>query len=246
MANGASTQRGTLTEIGGGMYQLTFTSGATTEGYHRNIRIYQPSSATAGQANIEWATLVKGAIGLQKFVKSPEQLQGEIDNKASNSALDGVSNQVGGLTESQKQMQENMEAYLKQQEEYNQWLQTVEGDAKNANELAEKVNNAQVDIQTELNDQAQKWVTQEGYIQFDGETNTISIASESKNTQMIIDDEALGFYSGGTRVAAITNQYLQIDRGIFTKSAQMGNHKFEPLASNPDHFILSYVKGGNQ
>lgn len=244
--NGASTGRGNLTEIGGGMYQITFTSGATTEGYHRKFRIYQPPSATAGQANIEWATLVKGAVGLKKFVKSPEQLQGEIDNKASNSALTGVSNEVGALIESQKRMQENMEAYLRQQEEYNQWLQNVEGDAKKANELAEKVNSAQVDIRTGLNDQAQKWVTQEGFIQFDGETNSISIASESKNTQMIIDDEALGFYSGGTRVAAITNQYLQIDRGIFTKSAQMGNHKFEPLASNPDHFILSYVKGGNQ
>ncbi|MBG9977224.1 glucosaminidase domain-containing protein [Ruoffia tabacinasalis] len=242
--NGGSNGLGSLTSLGDNLYQLTFTAVAPTADYRRIFRIYQPDSSTAGQATIEWATLVKGAVGLEKFIKSPEQLQGEIDNKASNSALTGVSNEVGALSKSQRQMQENMEAYLKQQEEYNQWLQDVEGDAKKANDLAEKVDSAQVDIQTELNDQAQKWVTQEGYIQFDGETNTISIASESKNTQMIIDDEALGFYSGGTRVAAITNQYLQIDRGIFTKSAQMGNHKFEPLASNPDHFILSYVKGG--
>ena len=241
--NGGSTGKGNLTLLKDDLFFITFVASAPNVGVERVITIYQPASATAGPANIEWATLVEGTVPLTHYVASTEQILDDINKRALDIDVSGIEEQVGSLNAEYLELVKNYNALQKDQAAYQSFLSNVEAVAKSAAALAKQVNSANAVLQTNLEKQAEKWNTQEGFIQFDGNTNSMTISSEMGGTQMIIDDEALRFYSGGEQVAIITNQYLQIDRGIFTMSAQIGRHKFAPLSSDNDHFVLSYVSG---
>src|SRR5699024_11744564 len=58
--NTGSNNRGYFKHVKDDLYQLTFTSVATTAGNERRIRIYQPHSTSASRATIEWIKMVKG------------------------------------------------------------------------------------------------------------------------------------------------------------------------------------------
>lgn len=192
------------------------------------------------------------------WTEAPEDVDEKIGEKADQENLDAVIGDVDAVKEELTSKVDNA-TYAQQNASYNEWLAEVEGRASSADELSKLLDQRLEGAIINLNGHSQRWNSFNSFIQFNGENpedpeslpTSISIAKGvTKNpdsgemeisTGMILDDKSLTFYSGGEAVATITSQYLQIERGIFTKSAQIGRHKFEPLKSNNDHFILSYV-----
>lgn len=183
--------------------------------------------------------LEKGDIATD-WTEAPEDVEARIGEKADQSNLDAVVGDVDAIKED-LDTKVDTNTFIAQQAAYEEWLTRVDLSATTAEELAATLELATILIDTDLKGQAQRWSTLEGFVQIDAATGTFTIRSNNNGTQMVLTDDAMSFLSGGELVATITNQYLQIARGIFTASAQIGRHKFEPLVSNPDHFVLSYV-----
>lgn len=183
--------------------------------------------------------LEKGSVATD-WTEAPEDVEARIGEKADQSNLDAVIGDVDAIKEDlDTKLDEN--TFIAQQAAYEEWLSRVELSATTAEQLSATLELATILIDTDLKGQAQRWQTLDGFVQIDATTGTFTIKSNNNGTQMVLTDEAMSFLSGGELVATITNQYLQIARGIFTSSAQIGRHKFEPLVSDPDHFVLSYV-----
>lgn len=237
--NGGSISLGAMKNNGDGTFTLTFEgkdSGSTTGDY---LNIYPMPNSVTTNSTITKIKLEKGDIATD-WTESPEDVEARIGEKADQSNLDAVVGDVDAIKEDlATKVDEN--TFIAQQAAYEEWLTRVDLSATTAEELAATLELATVLIDTDLKGQAQRWSTLEGFVQIDATTGTFTIKSNNNGTQMILTDDAMSFISGGELVATITNQYLQIARGIFTASAQIGRHKFEPLVSDPDHFVLSYV-----
>lgn len=168
----------------------------------------------------------------------------ELKDKAPNDSVQEIINEMSslrGLTNSKL----DMVAFNQQMAQHEAFLTMLDTAIKNAQALATKVDNANVEILNDLQDQAERWLTQAGYIQIDGATNTFSISNTSNNSQIIVDDEGIKFMDGGVMVGIITGQYLRIMRGIFAESVQIGKFKFEPFSGDDRRLFLSYLRGDN-
>ena len=225
-----------------------YISGVLYSGDRGASQIYNTPANTAYiRASADYTTkthynrwmLEKGDIATD-WTESPEDVEARIGEKADQSNLDAVVGDIDAIKEDlDTKVDEN--TFIAQQAAYEEWLTRVDLSATTAEELAATLELATTLIDTDLKGQAQRWSTLEGFVQIDAATGTFTIKSNNNGTQMVLTDDAMSFLSGGELVATITNQYLQIARGIFTASAQIGRHKFEPLSSDPDHFVLSYV-----
>lgn len=173
-----------------------------------------------------------------------KEFEEELKEKAPNDSVQEIINEMSslrGLTNSKL----DMVAFNQQMAQYEDFLTMLDTAIKNAQALATKVDNANVKILNDLQDQAERWLTQAGYIQIDGATNTFSISNTSNNSQIIVDDEGIKFMDGGVMVGIITGQYLRIMRGIFAESVQIGKFKFEPFSGDDRRLFLSYLRGDN-
>lgn len=237
--NGGSVSLGALKNNGDGTFSSTFVgkdSGVTTGD---SLHIYPMANAVSVDSTITKIKLEKGDLATD-WTEAPEDVEARIGGKADQSNLDAVIGDVDAIKEDlDTKLDEN--TFIAQQAAYEEWLTRVELSATTAEQLSATLELATLLIDLDLKGQAQRWSTLEGFVQIDATTGTFSIKSNNNGTQMILTDDAMSFLSGGELVATITNQYLQIARGIFTSSAQIGRHKFEPLASDNDHFVLSYV-----
>lgn len=203
------------------------------------VHIYISGMPAIDTIQIRNFQLEKGDIATD-WTEAPEDVEARIGEKADQSNLDAVVGDVDAIKED-LDTKVDKNTFIAQQAAYEEWLTRVDLSATTAEQLAATLELATILIDTDLKGQAQRWSTLEGFVQIDAATGTFTIRSNNNGTQMVLTDDAMSFLSGGELVATITNQYLQIARGIFTSSAQIGRHKFEPLASDPDHFVLSYV-----
>lgn len=177
--------------------------------------------------------------------KSPKVLERDISRRALDEDLNKVISEQTSLAVALKGKMDEV-AFNKQIKEYEEFIQTTRTDAKNAEFIAKQVQNATIKTQEDLKDQAKRLTTLDGFVQVDGKTNSFSIANSSANTQVILDDEGLKFIDGGVTVGVISKQYLEIMRGIFAKSIQIGRHKIEPLASDQRHLLVTYLGEGDK
>lgn len=174
--------------------------------------------------------------------ESPKNIKKDISQRALSEDLNKVISEQTSLAVALNSKMDS-DAYKKQQAEYQRFMETVQTDSKNAQFLAKQIEQANVKISKDLQEQALRLLTLQGHIQVDGATNSISISNKSSNTQVILDDQGLKFVDGGVVVGKISQQYLEIMRGIFAKSIQVGRHKIEPLADDPRHLLITYLGG---
>ena len=239
--SGGSVSMATLTpsDQKNGIYTKTFNwiiGGSSNNKLH----LYQMSNSTVVESSIEWVMLTRGnKVG--DYHEAPEDLQNRIDEKSDKDVTTGLEQSLEDLNTLVGNI--GIEGLKKELSDYQEVLKEVEKDTENAKSRLEHIladstgELALIDII--LEDLNQRWTTQEGFIQINGDETEMSITKG--DVSMIIGSDALTFFSGGEAVATITNQYMRIDRGIFAESVHVGRHLWAPLASDRDHLILSYV-----
>ena len=230
--NGGSISLGAMKNNGDGTFTLTFggkDSGVTTGDF---LNIYPMPNTVTTASTITKIKLEKGDIATD-WTEAPEDVEARIGGKADQAQVDAIAGNLEDKVE--------VSDWKTQQEAYEEWLQSIQVQAENAKTLAEAVDNALATINTNLQKQAEKWITLDGYVQIDGATNTFTISNKNTSSKIVMDASKMIFYDRNTPVATVTSQYLYINRGIFARSAQIGRHKFEPLESDNDFFVLTYV-----
>lgn len=67
----------------------------------------------------------------------------------------------------------------------------------------------------------------------------IVIGNESSGSFIRINEQEIGFFSNGQRVAFVAQNVMQIDKGIFVEEIQVAKYKFEESTTN--HLTIRYV-----
>ena len=175
------------------------------------------------------------------WTPAPEDVQVQIDSKASQDAVDGLQSSLDDLNNIVGNL--GIESIQQELAAYQQLLSQVEADSDNAKAQLEYIlsdtNGALKLIHTTLDQLNERWTTLDGFVEINGSQTAMTISKG--NTSMVIDSDSLTFYSGGDPVATITNQYMKINRTIVVDGMHVGRHEWGPLNSDRDHFVLSYV-----
>ena len=197
-------------------------------------------SGTSVPFSVRRIMVEKGDVA-SAYSQAPEDIQEELDSKANQDDLSSVEGSLNDLYTVVNDL--DVQTVKDQLAEYQEILSGVQSDSNEAKDQLERIlseeNGALAIINTILNGFNERWTTLDGFIEINDSETALSI--NKGNTNMVIDSDSLTFYSGGSPVATITNQYMKIDRGIFVESMHIGRHQWAPLQSNKDHFVLSYV-----
>ena len=171
------------------------------------------------------------------WMPAPEDVDEKINIKADQETVDGV---VSDLTEVNTSIPTKKEMGI---------INTALGDYKSAIEIADEellkakkevaeLRTATSSVVTNLESLTERWNFLDTYMV--AGNDGLLISEDNSNTAIKISTDRIDFLDGaGEPVAFITNQLMQINRGIFVKSATIGEHKQETLIDG--HTVTSWV-----
>lgn len=223
--NGGSIALGGLTNNGDGTFSLTFTgkdSGVTTGDF---INIYPMPSGTVVNSTVEKIKLENGNVATD-YTRAPEDDQDYINEQVTQvstqlistleQTADGLRTEVGEIYTSKTEL----ETY--RQEVSTDFEQTKSSYEYGFNELIQTINNNQgiTDAEFEL---IRK------YIRF--EDGNIILGESGNQVTLKLENDILGFYQSGNRVAYLSDNKLYVTDGEFINSLRIGNFGFVPRSN---------------
>lgn len=177
------------------------------------------------------------------YTRNPEDVQSDINSKADE---EFTLNQLNALKEAQSLAEKELEAKALQSDFenlYQEYLDYVNLD----NEQKEKseqelitLSNRIASVINDLNDTKERWNFLNTYMEA-GEEG-LAIGQKDGSAQIKLSDDRISMFSNGEEVMYITQSILHIENGIFTKTLQIGNFRFESL-DNGEIFTLRYLGG---
>ena len=176
------------------------------------------------------------------WTEAPEDTQAKIDEKADTDLIDNIQNQLDDfvLLEDYDPQIGAINIALQQ---YRELIESGEVATDEAVEDIKKLLDRTEAVEHNLGEFTESWnfevteitMGEEGLFLGDNLTNMgIRIAPQIEDRPPRID-----FVDNGTIVAEITGQYMKINRGIFVKSAQIGEHQIETIAGG--HTIWKWI-----
>lgn len=177
------------------------------------------------------------------YTLAPEDLDEQINNKADE---EFTLNQLNALKEAQSLAEKELEAKALQSDFenlYQEYLDYVNLDneqkEKSEQELVTLANRI-TSVINDLNDTKERWNFLNTYMEA-GEEG-LAIGQKDGSAQIKLSDDRISMFSNGEEVMYITQSVLHIENGIFTKTLQIGNFRFESL-DNGEIFTLRYLGG---
>jgi hypothetical protein len=176
------------------------------------------------------------------YIQAVEDTQEQIDSKA-DQAL--TQDQLNALAEKNRNMEAEMSAKASLAE-IEQWKQVY--DSYVAQNDADKTEAEQKLIT--LTSRIAEWVKdwQDKKVQWSFlDTNMdfgeegLRLGKKGSPTSILISNDRIGFYSGGSEVASMSNGTLTIDNGIFAKSLQIGHYREEVYEGDKTINVIRWV-----
>ena len=162
--------------------------------------------------------------------------------------LDGVYESIGDLQDAIGDISGELEtkasdSILQQlQNEFETRNEQIEEDKQITEESISDLLSRMTGFDAFMGDKAVLWDFIEKSIRFSEEG--IFVSDETGNMGVLIGDSKISFIDNGVEVAHIAGQTMQINHGIFVKSATIGKHKIETLPDS-DITVFTYVGGDN-
>lgn len=69
----------------------------------------------------------------------------------------------------------------------------------------------------------------------------LRLGKKGSPTSILISNDRIGFYSGGSEVASMSNGTLTIDNGIFAKSLQIGHYREEVYEGDKTINVIRWI-----
>ena len=173
---------------------------------------------------------------------APEDTQEQIDSKA-DQAL--TQEQLNALAEKNRNMEAEMAAKASLAE-LEQWKQAY--DAYVAQNDADKTSAEQklITLTSRVAEWAKDWEDKKVQWSFldtnmDFGEEGLRLGKKGSPTSILISNDRIGFYSGGSEVASMSNGTLTIDNGIFAKSLQIGHYREEVYEGDKTINVVRWI-----
>lgn len=171
-----------------------------------------------------------------------EDTQEQIDSKA-DQAL--TQEQLNALAEKNRNMEAEMAAKASLAE-VEQWKQAY--DAYVAQNDADKTSAEQklITLTSRVAEWVKDWEDKKVQWSFldtnmDFGEEGLRLGKKGSPTSILISNDRIGFYSGGSEVASMSNGTLTIDNGIFAKSLQIGHYREEVYEGDKTINVIRWI-----
>ena len=176
------------------------------------------------------------------YTRNPEDVQSDIDSKA-DSVL--TQEQLNALAEKNRNVEAELAAKASL-ETIEQWKQAY--DAYVAQNDRDKSNQEQnlVRLSTRLAEWVKDWEDKKVQWSFldtnmDFGEEGLRLGKKGSPTSIMISNDRISFFSGGSEVASMSNGTLTIDNGIFAKSLQIGHYREEVYEGDKNINVIRWV-----
>lgn len=185
--------------------------------------------------------LNEGTVPLSHSL-APEDTQEQIDSKADQVL---TQEQLNALAEKNRNMEAELAAKASL-ETIEQWKQAY--DAYVAQNDRDKSNQEQnlVTLSTRLAEWVKDWEDKKVQWSFldtnmDFGEEGLRLGKKGSPTSIMISNDRISFFSGGSEVASMSNGTLTIDNGIFAKSLQIGHYREEVYEGDKNINVIRWV-----
>lgn len=176
------------------------------------------------------------------WTPSLEDTQEQIDSKADQTL---TQEQLNALAEKNRNMEAEMSAKASLAE-IEQWKQAY--DSYVAQNDADKTEAEQklITLTSRIAEWVKDWEDKKVQWSFldtnmDFGEEGLRLGKKGSPTSILISNDRIGFYSGGSEVASMSNGTLTIDNGIFAKSLQIGHFREEVYESDSSINVIRWV-----
>ena len=214
--------QGGLSKNASGLYTLTFEYYPHNSSVnHTKLNLYQMTNSQSGTSSVEWATLVEGSIGAEKWIPSVKDLENSFNSKTDQedfNIVQGELNELGRVAVTQQQFGEVGQELL----EIKELLDKAEISITTAETEIGNLLGRTAGVENNLGALTEKWSFLDTTITMGNEG--LFIGESASETGILVGTEQISFMDKGTVVAFISNETLHISQGILTDSLTVGEH----------------------
>ncbi|WP_438058854.1 hypothetical protein AAIB42_06690 [Streptococcus ruminicola] len=193
--------------------------------------------------SLEWKEAkVEAGTVFSKWSPALEDTQEQIDSKA-DGAL--TQEQLNALAEKNRNVEAELAAKASL-ETIEQWKQAY--DAYVAQNDADKTSAEQklITLTSRVAEWVKDWEDKKVQWSFldtnmDFGEDGLRLGKKGSPTSILISNDRIGFYSGGSEVASMSNGTLTIDNGIFAKSLQIGHYREEVYEGDKTINVVRWI-----
>lgn len=214
------------------------------------IKSYDQLKSTI-RFNLEWAksgtawvtgVMVQFGNVATGHVWAPEDIQADIDNKADQTL---TQEQLNALAEKNRNMEAEMAAKAslaeveRWKQAYDEYVAQNDADKTSAEQKLITLTSRVAEWVKDWEDKKVQWSFLDTNMDF-GEEG-LRLGKKGSPTSILISNDRIGFYSGGSEVASMSNGTLTIDNGIFAKSLQIGHYREEVYEGDKTINVIRWI-----
>ncbi|WP_187288138.1 hypothetical protein [Streptococcus lutetiensis] len=185
--------------------------------------------------------LNEGTIPLSHSL-APEDAQEQIDSKADQTL---TQEQLNALSEKNRNMEAEMAAKAslaeveRWKQAYDEYVAQNDADKTSAEQKLITLTSRVAEWVKDWEDKKVQWSFLDTNMDF-GEEG-LRLGKKGSPTSILISNDRIGFYSGGSEVASMSNGTLTIDNGIFAKSLQIGHYREEVYEGDKTINVIRWI-----
>lgn len=221
-------------------YKLkTAPASATSVGKHLLFR--HNNSSTEDEIYLAGVQLENGNVPTP-YTRNPEDVQSDIDSKADQTL---TQEQLNALAEKNRNMEAEMAAKAslaeveRWKQAYDEYVAQNDADKTSAEQKLITLTSRVAEWVKDWEDKKVQWSFLDTNMDF-GEEG-LRLGKKGSPTSILISNDRIGFYSGGSEVASMSNGTLTIDNGIFAKSLQIGHYREEVYEGDKNINVIRWV-----
>lgn len=175
-------------------------------------------------------------------VWAPEDIQADIDSKADQTL---TQEQLNALAEKNRNMEAEMAAKAslaeveRWKQAYDEYVAQNDADKTSAEQKLITLTSRVAEWVKDWEDKKVQWSFLDTNMDF-GEEG-LRLGKKGSPTSILISNDRIGFYSGGSEVASMSNGTLTIDNGIFAKSLQIGHYREEVYEGDKTINVIRWI-----
>jgi len=189
-----------------------------------------------------WEVKIEEGNVKTTYTRNPEDVQSDIDSKA-DQAL--TQQQLNALAEKNRNMEAEMAAKAslaeveRWKQAYDEYVAQNDADKTSAEQKLITLTSRVAEWVKDWEDKKVQWSFLDTNMDF-GEEG-LRLGKKGSPTSILISNDRIGFYSGGSEVASMSNGTLTIDNGIFAKSLQIGHYREEVYEGDKTINVIRWI-----
>ena len=178
------------------------------------------------------------------YTRNPDDVQSDIDSKADE---EFTTNQLNALREAESLTKKELEAKAaladveKWYQNYLDYVSMNDEDKLNSEKELIAIAERLTTVQNDLGATKENWSFLDNYMEVAEEG--LILGQKDGSAQVKISNNRISMFSNGSEVMYVTQNMLHIENGVFTKTLQIGNFRFETLDDEEEILVVRYLGG---